>query len=69
VAHRPWRATRAEEALRGAAATDDSYRTAVEAELAGARPQHGLDGGNAFKVPLLTRTLVSTLRELAREEA
>jgi xanthine dehydrogenase YagS FAD-binding subunit len=68
VAHRPWRATRAEEALRGAAATDDSYRTAVEAELAGARPQHGLDGGNAFKVPLLTRTLVSTLRDLAREE-
>lgn len=69
VAHKPWRATRAEEALRGAAATDDSYRTAAEAELAGARPQHGLDGGNAFKIQLLTRTLVSTLRDLAREEA
>ncbi|HVE97022.1 MAG TPA: xanthine dehydrogenase family protein subunit M [Pseudonocardiaceae bacterium] len=69
VAHKPWRAARAEEVLRGAAATDDSYRAAVEAELAGARPQHGLNGGNAFKIPLLTRTLVSTLRDLAREEA
>jgi xanthine dehydrogenase YagS FAD-binding subunit len=29
----------------------------------------GVDGGNAFKVPPLTRTLVATLRELAREEA
>ena len=69
VAHKPWRATHAEEALRGAAATDDSYRAAAEAELAGARPQEGIDGGNAFKIPLLTRTLVSTLRDLARAGA
>lgn len=69
VAHRPWRAYRAEEALRGATASDDSYRAAAEAELVDARPLHGIDGGNAFKIPLLTGTLVSTLRGLAREEA
>jgi xanthine dehydrogenase YagS FAD-binding subunit len=68
VAHKPWRAHRAEEALRGAPATDESYRAAAEAELTEARPQEGFDGGNAFKIPLLTGTLVSTLRELAAEE-
>jgi xanthine dehydrogenase YagS FAD-binding subunit len=65
VAHKPWRAYRAEEALRGATATDASYAAAADAELADARPLDGLDGGNAFKVPLLRRTLVATLRELA----
>jgi xanthine dehydrogenase YagS FAD-binding subunit len=69
VAHKPWRAHRAEAALRGAPAVDDSYRAAAEAELAEARPLDGLDGGNAFKVPLLVRTLTGTLRNLAREEA
>ncbi|WP_433507943.1 FAD binding domain-containing protein [Pseudonocardia halophobica] len=69
VAHKPWRAHRAEEALHGAPATDESYRAAAEAELADARPQEGFDGGNAFKIPLLTGTLVSTLRALAGEEA
>jgi xanthine dehydrogenase YagS FAD-binding subunit len=67
VAHKPWRAWRAEEALRGAAAEVRSYRSAAEAELADARPLHGIDGGNAFKIPLLTRTLVAVLRELAEE--
>ncbi|WP_327293601.1 MULTISPECIES: xanthine dehydrogenase family protein subunit M [unclassified Streptomyces] len=69
VAHAPWRAYRAEEALRGSAATEDSYRAAAQAELADARPADGLDGGNAFKIPLLRRTLTATLRELAREDA
>jgi xanthine dehydrogenase YagS FAD-binding subunit len=69
VAHRPWRAHLAEEALRGATATDDSYRAAAEAELAGATAQPGVDGGNGFKIPLLTRTLVAVLRDLATEEA
>jgi xanthine dehydrogenase YagS FAD-binding subunit len=69
VAHKPWRAHRAEAALRGAPAVDDSYRAAAEAELTQARPLDGLDGGNAFKVPLLTRTLIGALRNLAREEA
>ncbi|HEY0578874.1 MAG TPA: xanthine dehydrogenase family protein subunit M [Pseudonocardia sp.] len=69
VAHTPWRARRAEQALRGAPASEQSYRAAAEAELADARPLGGIDGGNAFKIPLLTRALVSTLRELATEEA
>src|SRR6202012_6038165 len=34
VAHKPWRATRAEEALRGQPATAASFRAAAEAELA-----------------------------------
>jgi len=67
VAHKPWRATQAEQALRGQPATDEIFRAAAEAELAEARPQPGLDGGNAFKVPLLTRTVVATLRALTPE--
>jgi xanthine dehydrogenase YagS FAD-binding subunit len=69
VAHKPWRAHRAERILRGAPATDDSYRACAEAELADAAVLGGLDGGNAYKVPLLTRTLTSTLRGLAGEES
>lgn len=69
VAHKPWRAYRAEEALRGATPSDDAFRAAARAELADARPQDGIDGGNAFKIPLLTRTLAGTLRDLARQEA
>jgi xanthine dehydrogenase YagS FAD-binding subunit len=69
VAHKPWRAYRAEEALRGPTATDASYAAATDAGLADARPLDGLDGGNAFKVPLLRRTLVGTLRELATHGA
>lgn len=68
VAHAPWRAYRAEEALRGSAAGERSYRNAADAELAGARPAEGLDGGNAFKMPLLRRTLTAVLRDLARED-
>jgi xanthine dehydrogenase YagS FAD-binding subunit len=69
VAHAPWRAWRAEEVLRGTVAEPRSYRAAADAELADARPQDGIDGGNAFKIPLLTRTLVAVLRELAAGEA
>jgi xanthine dehydrogenase YagS FAD-binding subunit len=68
VAHKPWRAHRAEEVLRGATASDDAYRAAAEAELTDATPLDGIDGGNGFKLPLLANTLVATLRELAREE-
>ncbi|MCF6522268.1 xanthine dehydrogenase family protein subunit M [Streptomyces sp. JJ36] len=60
VAHRPWRAARAEEALHGAPATEDAFRAAAEAELAEAEPQDG----NAFKVPLARNTLVAVLRDL-----
>lgn len=65
VAHMPWRATAAEDALRGATASDQSYRAAVDVELDFATAVPGLDGGNAFKIPLLRRTLVAVLRDLA----
>jgi xanthine dehydrogenase YagS FAD-binding subunit len=65
VAHKPWRATRMEEALRGAPATGDSFRAAAEAELAAARPL----AGNAFKVPMARNTLVAVLRDLTAREA
>jgi xanthine dehydrogenase YagS FAD-binding subunit len=67
VAHKPWRAARAEEALRGQPATEASFRTAAAAELDAAQPQSGLDGGNGFKIPLAVRTIVATLRELSPE--
>ena len=61
VAHRPWRATRAEDALRGRPATEDSFRAAAEAELAQAEPLRD----NAFKVPMARNTITATLRGLA----
>jgi xanthine dehydrogenase YagS FAD-binding subunit len=67
VAHKPWRATRAEEVLRGRPATVEEFRAAAEAELAAAQPQPGVGGGNGFKIPLVTRTLVATLRDLTPE--
>src|SRR5579872_6181268 len=47
VAHVPWRATKAETVLRGAAATEEVFRQAADAELADAQPLRD----NAFKVP------------------
>ena len=69
VAHKPWRATRAEQLLRGGAGGVEAYRAAARAELADAAPQSGLDGGNAFKVALAERTLVATLRDLTANGA
>jgi xanthine dehydrogenase YagS FAD-binding subunit len=60
VAPKPWRAWRAEEALRGRPATEASFLEAGDAELADARP---LDG-NAFKVDLTRRTLAAVLQQL-----
>jgi xanthine dehydrogenase YagS FAD-binding subunit len=60
VAPKPWRAWRAEEALRGRPATESSFRAAADAELADARPL----AGNAFKVELARRTLVAVLQQL-----
>jgi xanthine dehydrogenase YagS FAD-binding subunit len=65
VAHKPWRAHRAEEALRGAPATMESYRRAADAELAHATPLRH----NAFKVPMARNTLVAVLRDLSAEES
>jgi xanthine dehydrogenase YagS FAD-binding subunit len=64
VAHKPWRATTAEDALRGARTNQDSFRAAAEAELADARPL----AGNAFKIPLARNVIVRTLLDLAGEE-
>jgi xanthine dehydrogenase YagS FAD-binding subunit len=61
VAHKPWRALRAEQVLRGAPATEESFRQAAEAELAQAQPL----AQNAFKVPLARSTIVRTLLTLA----
>jgi xanthine dehydrogenase YagS FAD-binding subunit len=60
VAHAPWRATRAEEALRGAPATEEHFAAAADAELAAAQPLRD----NAYKVALARNVLVRTLQEL-----
>jgi xanthine dehydrogenase YagS FAD-binding subunit len=61
VAHKPWRATLAEEALRGREATAESFRAAADAELTRARPL----SENGFKVPMARNALTATLRGLA----
>ena len=63
VAHVPWRARKAETVLRGAAATEEVFRRAAEAELADAQPLRG----NEFKVPLAHNILVRTLLDLTQE--
>lgn len=60
VAHKPWRARRAEEVLTDAPATEETYAVAADAELAAADPQPG----NEFKVTLARRTLIAELRAL-----
>jgi xanthine dehydrogenase YagS FAD-binding subunit len=65
VATKPWRAFEAERVLTGAEATEESFRRAAEAEIAGARGYRD----NSFKIELAKRTIASTLNELARQEA
>ncbi|AZM50233.1 molybdopterin dehydrogenase [Streptomyces sp. WAC 06738] len=60
VAHKPWRAARAEDVLRGAPAAEESFRLAADAELAAAEVRDG----NAYKVPLARNTMVAVLRDL-----
>ncbi len=60
VAHKPWRASRAEEALRGEPATRESFARAADAELEEARPLRD----NAYKLPLVRNLIVRTLGEL-----
>jgi xanthine dehydrogenase YagS FAD-binding subunit len=61
LAHKPWRAYRAEAALRGGPATRDAFRAAADAELAAAAPLRD----NAFKVPLVRNLTAAVLAELA----
>jgi xanthine dehydrogenase YagS FAD-binding subunit len=61
VAHKPWRARKAEEALKGQPATQESFRAAAEVELAAAKAlQH-----NGFKIELAARTITAVLGELS----
>jgi xanthine dehydrogenase YagS FAD-binding subunit len=65
VAHKPWRARTAEELLKGGPATTEAFRTAIDAELAGARPLND----NGFKIELAARTVTAVLAELAGADA
>ncbi|RFS81796.1 xanthine dehydrogenase family protein subunit M [Actinomadura spongiicola] len=65
VAHKPWRARRAEAVLRGSAATRESFLRAAEAELEAAAPLRD----NAYKVPLARNLIVRTLTELVEGTA
>ena len=65
VALKPWRAWKAEGALRGKPATEASFRAAAEAELADAAPLRD----NGFKVELTKRTIAAVLGDLAGEGA
>jgi xanthine dehydrogenase YagS FAD-binding subunit len=66
VAHKPWRASVAEQLLRGVPPTQENFIKAAAAELAPAIPRKG----NAFKIELAKRTIVLALSELlARGDA
>ncbi len=60
VAHKPWRARRAEEVLVDALATEDTFLRAADAELEHAEPLPG----NAFKVELTRGAIAATLTAL-----
>jgi xanthine dehydrogenase YagS FAD-binding subunit len=63
VAHKPWRAVKAEDAVRGRPAVRESFRAAAEAELADAAPLRE----NAYKVPLAVNLITRTLLDLSGE--
>ncbi|MGW0931268.1 FAD binding domain-containing protein [Streptomyces sp. NPDC002644] len=65
VAHRPWRARRAEEALTGAAPTGAAFEHALERELSAAEPLRD----NGYKVPLARSLTVDVLTRLAARSA
>jgi xanthine dehydrogenase YagS FAD-binding subunit len=60
VAHKPWRARTAEDALRGAPATAESFARAADAELAQARPLRD----NGYKLVLARNAIVRSLLDL-----
>ncbi|GAA0568135.1 xanthine dehydrogenase family protein subunit M [Paractinoplanes ferrugineus] len=63
VAPKPWRATVAEEVLRGRPATEESFRAAADAELEAARPLRD----NAYKIDLIRNLTAAVLTRLAGE--
>lgn len=60
VAHKPWRAFKAEAILRGGPANQRAFIEAANAELADARPLRD----NGFKVELAKRTMAAVLGDL-----
>lgn len=60
VAPKPWRAWKAEEALKGQRPSAASFSRAVDVELADAKAL----SGNGFKIDLARRTVVAVLSEL-----
>jgi xanthine dehydrogenase YagS FAD-binding subunit len=62
IAHAPWRATRAEDALRGAQLGEDTLARAADAELSLAQPLRD----NGYKIPLARNLLVRTLLDLSQ---
>jgi xanthine dehydrogenase YagS FAD-binding subunit len=64
VAHKPWRASRAEAVLVGRELDESSARDAAEAELEAART----DERTAFKVPLVRNLTIETLTSLTGED-
>ncbi|MEU0221350.1 xanthine dehydrogenase family protein subunit M, partial [Streptomyces sp. NPDC006265] len=60
LAHRPWRARRAEEALLDTAPSRAAFEHAVELELSAAQPLRD----NAYKVPLARNLAVDVLSRL-----
>jgi xanthine dehydrogenase YagS FAD-binding subunit len=60
VAHKPWRALKAEAALRNGPATEEAFRAAAILELADANPLRD----NSFKIGLAIRTLIAVLGDL-----
>ena len=63
VAHKPWRATKAEEALRGEPANEAAFRAAADKELEDAQPLRQY----AYKIPLARNVITRTLVELSEE--
>jgi xanthine dehydrogenase YagS FAD-binding subunit len=62
VAHKPWRSREAEGALAGQPVSEESFRRAAEAALAGAQPL----AHNAFKVELGKRAVVRALMRASK---
>lgn len=61
VAHKPWRAEKAEAYLNGKPMSPDNFRAAAEAELADAKGYEH----NSFKIEVAKRAIVKALTEIA----
>jgi xanthine dehydrogenase YagS FAD-binding subunit len=61
VAHKPWRAAKAEQALAGKKADPNSFRAAAEAELSAAKGYKY----NSFKIELAKRAITQALTTVA----